>query len=136
MVDIGISQPVVLPPLPSTTLQAGQGSLAGAVNNQSIPTTSGSAIADQNSGGDQIAYDAQAVEQKRADAVKAASQQAAETFVVSDHSFTIFKDATGQYITRFTSLRDGKVTYIPEPNIFKMGNSGGSSSQPLVQIKA
>ena len=45
-------------------------------------------------------------------------EQAAEAvFVVSDQRFTIFTDATGQLITRFTSLRDGSVTYVPEPDL-------------------
>lgn len=44
-------------------------------------------------------------------------EQAADTFVVSDQRFTIFKDTTGQLITRFTSLRDGTVTYVPESNL-------------------
>jgi hypothetical protein len=45
-------------------------------------------------------------------------------FAVSDNRFTIFKDAkTGQFITRFTSLRDGAVTYVPEPNILKLSGA-------------
>jgi hypothetical protein len=41
-------------------------------------------------------------------------------FAVRDTRFTIFKDSvTGQYITRFTSLRDGSVTYVPEPDILR-----------------
>lgn len=38
-----------------------------------------------------------------------------DIYAVSDSKFTIFKDASGQYITRIVSLRDGRVTYIPEP---------------------
>jgi hypothetical protein len=49
-----------------------------------------------------------------------------DTFAVSDKTFTIFKDSSGQYITRFTSLVDGSVTYLPEPEILKF--SGGSES--------
>ena len=45
-------------------------------------------------------------------------RQAASTFVLGPpKSFTIYKDAAGQLITRFTNLSDGKVTYIPEPNL-------------------
>ncbi len=62
-----------------------------------------------------------------------ASQDAANIYVVSDQRFTIFKDATGQYITRFTSLRDGKVTYIPEPQLLK---SAGSYAGATLNIKA
>jgi hypothetical protein len=38
-------------------------------------------------------------------------------FAVSDRTFTIYKDINGQMITRFTSLRDVSVTYVPEPDI-------------------
>src|SRR5689334_15953309 len=34
-------------------------------------------------------------------------------YALGDTQFTIFKDASGQYITRYTSLRDGTVTYVP-----------------------
>lgn len=34
---------------------------------------------------------------------------------LGDTEFTIFKDATGQLITRYVSLTDGSVTYVPAP---------------------
>ena len=84
-------------------------------------------------GSDSDGFDAQAVEQQRFQAVQRISQQVADVYVVSDRTFTIFKDVSGQYITRFTSLRDGKVTYIPEPNLFRLG---GESDRISVKIKA
>lgn len=87
----------------------------------------------QIGGGDVGAFDSQIVEQQRLQAVRRMSQKIADVFVVSDRTFTIFKDSTGQYITRFTSLRDGKVTYIPEPNLFRMG---GESENISVNIRA
>jgi hypothetical protein len=51
---------------------------------------------------------------------------------VSDQKFTIYKDAAGQYITRFTSLRDGSVTYIPEPELFRSAGNPAS----LLEIQA
>ncbi len=48
-----------------------------------------------------------------------------ETFAVRDNRFTIFKDTSGQIITRFTSLRDGSVTYVPEPEILRF--NGGTN---------
>ena len=79
--------------------------------------------------------DATVIEPQRQAAVQRAAQQLANVYVVSDLRFTIFKDSTGQYITRFTSLRDGKVTYIPEPSLLAQagGHSGGAS---LLQIEA
>lgn len=82
-------------------------------------------------GDDALGFDAQLAEQQRFQTVQNVSQQIADTFVVSDRTFTIFKDATGQYITRFTSLRDGKVTYIPEPNLFRMGGESDKLSFDL-----
>jgi hypothetical protein len=49
-----------------------------------------------------------------------------DTFAVRDTSFTIFKDKEGQYITRFTSLRDGSVTYVQEKDV--MAAEGLSSN--------
>lgn len=78
-------------------------------------------------------FDQQIMEQQRFKTVQRLSQQVSDFYVVSDRTFTIFKDVSGQYVTRFTSLRDGKVTYVPEPNLFKMG---GESESVSVQIKA
>ncbi len=52
--------------------------------------------------------------------VVAAQNLFSGVFAVSDKNFTIFKDASGQYITRYTSLRDGRVTYIPEPKLMQL----------------
>lgn len=62
-------------------------------------------------------------EQKRFEAVQRAAQGIANLFVISDQRFTIFKDSAGQYITRFTNLRDGRVMYIPEPDLLNMARS-------------
>ncbi|MFO0388219.1 MAG: hypothetical protein ACK502_00665 [Alphaproteobacteria bacterium] len=78
-------------------------------------------------------FDAKVAEQKRYEAVQQMARTA-NTYVVSDRTFTIFKDSSGQYITRFTSLRDGRVTYIPEPDLAKMSGSGSGLS--TVSIKA
>jgi len=79
-------------------------------------------------GVDTDAFDPQVAEAQRFQAVQRAAQAVSDIFVVSDRTFTIFKDVSGQYVTRFTSLRDGKVTYIPEPNLFRMGGENESSS--------
>ena len=84
---------------------------------------------------EQVTFDAQAAEQSRAQAVARAAEQVANFFVIGDQTFSLFKDSTGQYITRFTSLRDGKVTYIPEPTLFNKAGSS-SSNEPLLKIQA
>lgn len=48
---------------------------------------------------------------------KASAAYRAFFYPMGEVKFTIYKDSTGQYITRFTSLIDGTVTHIPEQNI-------------------
>lgn len=63
-----------------------------------------------------------------------AIRQAANTFVLSDQRFTIYKDLSGQFVTRFTSLRDGRVTYIPEPDVLSWLNQGGGNSALSLEV--
>ena len=58
-----------------------------------------------------------------------------DVYAVSDRNFTIFKDASGQYITRYTSLRDGRVTYIPEPKLMQLFE-GRQARQAVLEIRA
>lgn len=74
-------------------------------------------------------FDPAQMEKRRYEAVKQAAQ---DTYILGDQRFTIFKDSTGQYITRFTSLRDGRVTYIPEPQL--LGRNKGSA--PVLILNA
>jgi hypothetical protein len=50
-----------------------------------------------------------------------------DVYVVGDSRFTIFKDMQGRFITRFTSLRDGTVTYVPESDVMRFAASNTSS---------
>jgi hypothetical protein len=81
--------------------------------------------------GEHASFDIAAADHKRLQAVQQVAHDIANVFIVGDKRFTIFKDVTGQYITRFTSLRDGRVTYIPEPEMLRMSSSG-----PSLNIKA
>lgn len=85
------------------------------------------------SGSGSATFDPQAAVGQRLQTVQDAAQSMAASFVVSDHNFTIFKDSTGQYITRFTSLKDGSVTYIPEPNLLQLS---GQSNRAVVTLLA
>lgn len=67
---------------------------------------------------------------------RAAQSYFKDVFAVSDAKFTIFKDGSGQFVTRFTSLRDGRVTYIPEPDITRYMESKGRAREALVEIDA
>lgn len=73
----------------------------------------------------------------RFEAVRIAAERVRQNvFVVSDTRFTIFKDAhTGQYITRYTDLRTGTVTYYPEQELLGSG-SFQSESGTLVATNA
>ena len=128
MVGIGIN-PQVPVALPTSVPQLGQSGPA-------LPGNGATASPQIPSDGipDSVSYDAQVAEQKRANAVQVLSQQVADNYVLGDQTFTIYKDPTGQYITRYTSLRDGKVTYFPEPSLYKLDS--GSSVTPSVTIKA
>ena len=76
-------------------------------------------------------------EQRRYEKVLQASQSLfKDVYVVSDKSFSIFKDSSGQYITRYTSLRDGRVTYIPEPQLLRKFEDQQRASSKIVEIQA
>ncbi len=75
--------------------------------------------------------DIKAAEEKRMGAIKEAIQRSKDLFAISDTSFTIFKDAKGQFITRFTSLRDGSVTYFPEPQLVKRLEEAGFDTSTI-----
>lgn len=56
----------------------------------------------------------------REERVAAALESIRNSFAVSDSRFTIFRDITGDFITRITSLRDGSVTTVPEKTLFEL----------------
>ncbi len=72
--------------------------------------------------------DVQGTEQQRLDTVVQAASQFRDVYAVSDTTFSIFKDSSGQFVTRFTSLKDGSVTYIPEPDIARFVESNNARS--------
>ena len=69
----------------------------------------------------------------RYEAVRRAAEALKNTYAVSDVRFTIFKDVAGEYITRFTSLRDGSVSYYPQKTLFKLTEGSGGEFSGLVQ---
>jgi hypothetical protein len=80
---------------------------------------------------------ADVAEEKRYEQLtKAAQNFFKDVYAVSDTDFTIYKDAQGQYITRYTSLRDGKVTYVPEQQMLQYAQANSQSRSSLVQIEA
>ena len=59
-----------------------------------------------------------------------------DVYAVSDSTFTIFKDSTGQFITRMTSLRDGSVKYVPEFDVLQYIESRTAAREALLEIEA
>lgn len=68
--------------------------------------------------------------------VRAAQNYFQDVYAVSDTTFTIYKDSSGQYITRITSLRDGRVTYIPEPQLLQYQEQRSRPRDSIVEINA
>jgi hypothetical protein len=83
---------------------------------------------------EQVAYDAKASDETRMEAMKQASQMFKDVYVVSDTKFSIYKDFKGQLVTRFTNLRDGTVTYIPEPDMMQYLEQRGKARKALLKI--
>ncbi len=75
-------------------------------------------------------------EKERLDIVMKAANMYKNVYAVSDTTFTIFKDSTGQYITRFTSLKDGTVTYIPEPGIVQFMENAREERAAMFEVEA
>ncbi|MFZ4541702.1 MAG: hypothetical protein ACOYNL_07830 [Rickettsiales bacterium] len=75
-------------------------------------------------------------QQRYKEVVIAARRFTGDPYPVSDKSFTIFKDSSGQYITRFTSLRDGRVTYIPELKLLQQLESHQRALKTVVHLQA
>lgn len=59
-----------------------------------------------------------------------------DSYVVGDTTFSIYKDNSGQYITRYISLRDGRVTYIPEPQLLMFQQAQSRASSAALKINA
>jgi len=82
-----------------------------------------------------VSIDAQSAERAHRQTVERLAGDIANTHILGDQKFTMYKDAGGQLITRFRG-RDGKVTYIPEPSLFKMSGSSAAAAPSLLKITA
>lgn len=72
----------------------------------------------------------------RYEAVKLAAEALKNTYAVSDVRFTIFKDVAGDYVTRFTSLRDGSVKYYPQKSLFEMAKIRNAQFEAMFSTEA
>lgn len=69
---------------------------------------------------EQVKVPSTAEQARYEEVLKAAQAIQSNYFVVSDTRFTIFKDIAGDYVTRFTSLKDGSVKYYPQKSLFEL----------------
>jgi hypothetical protein len=77
------------------------------------------------------------IDSKRSEAMLQAMRQSFRSeFAVSDSSFTIYKDSLGRYITRVTSLKDGSVSYYPEPEMLRRMEVEGFNMENMVKVSA
>lgn len=120
---------LVQPALPTTVRATGAGAVKGG-DVAALPKPPASDVPAPVQIKDQTADDA------RRALVEAAAQKLKDIYVVSDVRFTIFKDSGGQYITRFTNLRDGKVSYIPEYDILSNSQAQVSPDAKMLDIDA
>ena len=68
--------------------------------------------------------------------IKRAAESIQSTFAVSDVRFTIFKDVAGDYVTRFTSLRDGSVKYFPQKSLYQLMQIRQAKLESIFDTKA
>ncbi|MFW0777618.1 MAG: hypothetical protein ACN2B6_07870 [Rickettsiales bacterium] len=87
-----------------------------------------------NIGGGQSGYDAQAADAKRQEVLVKAARNAPQP--LGSQVFTMFKDTTGQMVTRFRDTNSGKVTYIPEPELLRQAAATEGNADALVNINA
>ena len=66
--------------------------------------------------------------------VRQAALSFKNTYAVSDQEISIFKDASGTFITRYVSERDGSVTYVPEPTLVRQLQIANGNSDVPTQI--
>lgn len=85
-------------------------------------------------GGGDGGFDAQSAEALRLENLKQAARNAPQP--LGSQAFTMFKDSSGQVITRFRDTNSGRVTYIPEPNLLRLANASAGSAQSLLNITA
>lgn len=121
--------------LPATASSVPDAVLNGAGKAEALPLKRlENAATDPKPVAEQVAFDASKSDAMRYEAMKEASQMFKDVYVVSDSKFSIYKDFKGQYVTRLTNLRDGSVTYIPEPDMLAYLEQRGKARKALLKI--
>lgn len=121
--------------LPTTASSVPDAVLKGAGKADALPLKKlESAAAQPKPVTEQVAFDAGKSDQTRYENMKQASQMFKEVYAVSDTKFSIYKDFKGQFVTRMTNLRDGTVSYIPEPDMMQYLENRGKARKALLRI--
>lgn len=85
----------------------------------------------------QAAKAAQTSEEQRYEQVVLASKHMfKDVYPLGDKTLTFYKDANGQYVTRYTSLRDGRVTYVPELRLLQAFDASQRARKSIIEIQA
>lgn len=122
-----------VPDLPNV-LPGGAGGGSAAGSGFPLPKTEAQAPQPKPAA-EQVAFDPKVSEHTRLEEMQRASQMMfREVFAVRDTKFAIYKDASGQFVTRFTNLRDGSISYIPEPDMMQYLESRGQARKALLKI--
>jgi hypothetical protein len=105
------------------------------VSTASTPSTQTAALAPaaQQAAPSAVNGSASAFAQSEHDAsLRQAALSFKNVYALGDQQFSIFKDVTGKYITRYVSERDGKITYSPEPTFSKPIDIGSTGSRVTI----
>lgn len=92
--------------------------VSGAPQSYKVPAATGTApTSQQQAANGNNTSGISAVQQEYEAAAKAAA--ATFNYPLGSKIFSIYKDVTGQFVTRYVSLIDGSVTYVPAPVYMK-----------------
>jgi hypothetical protein len=105
---------VYQPPVKTTTTTANTNQVPASYQPQPVQQTQVVANASNNNAGDPDAA-ADSLQAQYLQALQQAALSFKNSYPLGNQEFSIFKDATGQYITRYVSLIDGSITYVPQP---------------------
>lgn len=73
-------------------------------------------------------------EAERLETLRRGAQQLTNAYPLGENKISIYKDGSGQYITRSVNQRTGQVTYIPEPSILEFLQRRGENIPSNVSL--
>lgn len=128
MSTIGLVPPPVQAPLPQ--ISKGSGAADAAMLTKAADVNMSVAV-------EAPVVDAAVIEARRMERAARAAEQIANVNVLGSTRFVNFIGAGGQLVTRFTNTETGKVTYMPEQDVFSLAaRSNLEHAETLVQLSA